>query len=258
MQLQESDQQQVIDTQTVLPASVCAKADKYSFSDFLPRVISYFTVQGTQYAMPFNTSGPGALLQQEGVHARRPRPEHSPRRRSPTCAPRPRSSRPTGWKRRSGSRPIPIFIEQWTAQANRLFANNGNGRKARATKAVFDGATGNQIFSWMDGMVKDGLAATNADLGPSQFDDLLGIRSGSHAMAFDTSAALGTIKSVLDAGERPQHRARGRAASRARHGFGPRRRVQPGRRAVHGEQVGAGEAGGGVEVPEVPRPSPRT
>ena len=58
VQLQESDQQQMIDTQTVLPASVCAKADKYSFSDFLPRVISYFTVQGTQYAMPFNTSGP--------------------------------------------------------------------------------------------------------------------------------------------------------------------------------------------------------
>src|SRR3954463_8262338 len=58
VQLQETDQQQIIDTQTVLPASICAKADKYSFSDFLPRVISYFTVQGKQYAMPFNTSGP--------------------------------------------------------------------------------------------------------------------------------------------------------------------------------------------------------
>ena len=36
MQLQDDDQQQMVDTQTVLPASVCAKADKYSFSDFLP------------------------------------------------------------------------------------------------------------------------------------------------------------------------------------------------------------------------------
>ena len=58
VQLQESDQQQMIDTQTVLPASACAKADKYSFSDFLPRVLSYFTVDRTLYAMPFNTSGP--------------------------------------------------------------------------------------------------------------------------------------------------------------------------------------------------------
>ena len=58
VQLQGSDQQQMIDTQTALPASACAKADKYSFSDFLPRVLSYFTVNKTVYAMPFNTSGP--------------------------------------------------------------------------------------------------------------------------------------------------------------------------------------------------------
>src|SRR5947209_7144168 len=45
VQLQESDQQQMIDTGTVLPASACAKADKYSFADFLPRVVSYFTVK---------------------------------------------------------------------------------------------------------------------------------------------------------------------------------------------------------------------
>src|SRR5262245_52059656 len=58
VQLQESDQQQMIDTQTVLPASVCARADGYSFADYLPRLIAYITVEGTQYAMPFNTSGP--------------------------------------------------------------------------------------------------------------------------------------------------------------------------------------------------------
>jgi len=57
VQLQSSDQQQMIDTRTPVPAGACAKADNYSFSDFLPRVMSYFTVKGTVYAMPFNTSG---------------------------------------------------------------------------------------------------------------------------------------------------------------------------------------------------------
>jgi sn-glycerol 3-phosphate transport system substrate-binding protein len=52
-------------------------------------------------------------------------------------------------------------------------------------------------------MVKDGLATTNADLGTGSFDNLLSIQSGSHAMAFDTSAALGTIKSVLEGGNDP-------------------------------------------------------
>jgi sn-glycerol 3-phosphate transport system substrate-binding protein len=202
VQLQESDQQQMIDTQSVLPASVCAKADKYSFSDFLPRVISYFTVQGTQYAMPFNTSGPVLFYNKKAFSAAGLDPEQPP-----TTLDEVKSAaeklKANGVEAPLGLKTDPIFVEQWTAQANRLFANNGNGRTSRATKAVFGGASGVKIFSWMDGMVKDGLATTNADLGPSIYDNLLGIRSGSHAMAFDTSAALGTIKSVLDAGDDP-------------------------------------------------------
>ena len=87
--------------------------------------------------------------------------------------------------------------------ANRLFANNGNGRRARATKVAFDTAVGRGIFRWMSGRVDDGLATTNSDLGNSAADDLLGIRNGSHAMAIDSSAALGTIKAILAAGNDP-------------------------------------------------------
>ena len=76
---------------------------------------------------------------------------------------------------------------------------------------MFDDATGRQIFTWLSGMVKDGLATTNPDLGTGDFDNLLGIQSGSHAMAFDTSAALGTITAVLVRRQRPQRRARRRA-----------------------------------------------
>ncbi len=78
VQLQETDQQQMIDTGTVVPAGVCAKADKYSFSDFLPRVISYFTVQGTQYAMPFNTSGPVLYYNKKAFSAAGLDPEKPP------------------------------------------------------------------------------------------------------------------------------------------------------------------------------------
>ena len=78
VQLQETEQQQMIDTGTVLPASVCAKADKYSFADFLPRVLSYFTVDGTQYAMPFNTSGPVLLYNKKAFTAAGLDPEKPP------------------------------------------------------------------------------------------------------------------------------------------------------------------------------------
>src|SRR3954452_5458900 len=205
VQLQETDQQQMIDTGTVLPASVCAKADKYSFSDFLPRVISYYTVEGTQYAMPFNTSGPVLYYNKKAFIAAGLDPANPPKTLDELRAAA-EKLKTNGVSAPLGLKTDPLYLEQWTAMANRLFANGGNGRTARATKATFDTATGRAIFSWMDGMVHDGLAETNADLGTGQYDDLLGIRSGSHAMAIDTSAALGTIKAVLGDGNDPDGR----------------------------------------------------
>jgi len=168
----------------------------------LPRVISYFTVQGTQYAMPFNTSGPVLYYNKKAFSAAGLDPNSPPKTLDDVRAAA-EKMKAKGVESPLGLKTDPIFVEQWTAEANQFFANNGNGRKGRATKAVFNGPSGLRVFNWMDGMVKDGLAATNADLGPSIYDDLLGIRSGAHAMAFDTSAALGTIKTVLDAGNDP-------------------------------------------------------
>ncbi len=202
VQLQETEQQQMIDTQTVLPASVCAKADKYSFSDFLPRVISYFTVQGTQYAMPFNTSGPVLYYNKKAFTAAGLDPAKPPATLDDVRAAA-EKLKANGVSAPLGLKTEPGYFEHWRALANKLYVNNNNGRKARATKTVFDDATGRQIFSWLSGMVKDGLATTNADLGTGNFDNLLGIQSGSHAMAFETSAALGTISAVLAGGAAP-------------------------------------------------------
>ena len=69
----------MIDTQSDrCRPGACAKADKYSFSDFLPRVISYFTVDGTQYAMPFNTSGPVLYYNKKAFTAAGLDPERPP------------------------------------------------------------------------------------------------------------------------------------------------------------------------------------
>ena len=69
-------------------------------------------------------------------------------------------------------------------------------------------------------------------------------------MAIDTSAVLGTITAGPVGRQRPEHRDRRRTDA----GTEPQGRgAGQWRFAVHGEQVGAGEAGGGVEVPEVPR-----
>jgi sn-glycerol 3-phosphate transport system substrate-binding protein len=202
VQLQETDQQQMIDTQTVLPASVCAKADHYSFSDFLPRVISYFTVAKKQYAMPFNTSGPVLYFNKKAFTAAGLDPNSPPKTLDDVRAAA-EKLKANGVPAPLGLKTEPGFFEHWRALAGKTYVNNGNGRQTRATKTAYDDATSRQIFTWLSGMVKDGLATTNPDLGTGSFDNLLGIQSGSHAMALDTSAALGTISSVLAGGNVP-------------------------------------------------------
>jgi sn-glycerol 3-phosphate transport system substrate-binding protein len=204
VQLQGSDQQQMIDTRTPVAAGACAKADKYSFSDFLPRVVSYFTVKGTVYAMPFNTSGQVLLYNKNAFQKAGLDPDKPPSTLDELrqAAEKLKSSSavkgaPMGLKLSPGD------FEQWRAIANKVFVNNSNGRKARATKAAFNDPTGRELFAWMSGMVKDGLAETNPDSGASQFDNLLGIGNGNHAMSIDTSASLGTITQVLASGQYP-------------------------------------------------------
>jgi sn-glycerol 3-phosphate transport system substrate-binding protein len=204
VQLQGSDQQLMIDTRTALPASACAKADNYSFSGFLPRVVSYFTVQGTIYAMPFNTSGQVFVynknaFEKAGLDPNKPPATLDELRQ---YAEKLKSSGATKGAP-MGLKVAPGDFEQWRAMANKLFVNNSNGRKGRATKAVFNDATGRELFAWMSQMVKDGLAETNPETGAGLYDNLIGIGNGNHAMSIDTSAVLGTVTQLLASGQYP-------------------------------------------------------
>jgi sn-glycerol 3-phosphate transport system substrate-binding protein len=204
VQLQETEQQQMIDTQSIVASGACAKADKYSFSDFLPRVVSYFTVDGEMYAMPFNTSGPVLFYNKKAFTAAGLDPDQPPSTLDEVRSAAEKlkasgavSGAPFGLKLEPG------FVEHWLALSSKLFVNNSNGRKGRATESELNSATGRQIFSWLSGMVADGLAETNPAEGSDQFNNLLGIGNGNHAMAIDTSASLGTVKTLLDSGAYP-------------------------------------------------------
>ena len=168
VQLQGEDQQQMIDTQTVLPASTCAKADKYSFADFLPRVVSFYTIEGTMYAMPFNTSGPVLFYNKNAFRKAGLDPEKPPTTLDEVRAASEKlKSSGAVTNAGLGLKVDPGYFQQWNALAGKLFVNNSNGRKARATKAVFNNASGLEIFTWMSDMVKDGLAETNPQQGPT-------------------------------------------------------------------------------------------
>jgi sn-glycerol 3-phosphate transport system substrate-binding protein len=133
VQLQTTDQQQMIDTQSATPASACAKADKYAFTSFLPRITSYFTVKGQVVGMPFNVSGPVFLYNKQAFTKAGLDPDKPPatldevrQDAQKIKAAGASNGAPFGLKLDPG------FFEHWRAMADKLYVNNGNGRTSRA------------------------------------------------------------------------------------------------------------------------------
>jgi sn-glycerol 3-phosphate transport system substrate-binding protein len=201
VQFEDIATQQAIDTQAMLPVQSCIKADKYSTSDFVPRVLKRYTVENVLWPMPFNVSNPVFLYDKNAFRAASLDPEKPPTTLTGVKKAAKAVVDTGQYESGYGLKLDPWYLEQWSAKADELYVNQSNGRKARATKVEFNDASGRGIFSWMNGMVKSGLAITNSAEGGSQFDNLLGIRSKKVAMTIDSSATLGTITQVLAGGE---------------------------------------------------------
>ncbi|MBM3675918.1 MAG: ABC transporter substrate-binding protein [Actinobacteria bacterium] len=200
VQIEDTGTQQMIDTQAITPVQACIDADGYKTSDYLTRVLDYYTVEDTLWPMPFNVSNPVLYYDENAFTAAGLDPEDPPKTLDEvtTYAERIKAA---GYEYGYGLKLDPWWIEQESAKGGVTFVNNGNGRDARATKATFDNEVGQQVFAWMDAMVDDGLAVTNSADGPSAVNNLLAIRSKKVGMTVDTSAALGTISQVLSSGE---------------------------------------------------------
>ena len=202
VQIEDTGLQQMIDSQSVLPAQACVDADKYDLSDHLKRVVDYWTVKGTLWPMPFNVSNPVFYYDKNAFRKAGLDPEKPPttfdelradaeKLRSTGAA----TGAPMGLKLDAW------HLEQWLAKAGKPYVNNGNGRKTRATKVEFDNKTGRDIFGFWSGMVRDGLAQTNPKEGPSSLDNFIGIGTHNHGMTIDSSAGLGRILQVLGTGQ---------------------------------------------------------
>jgi sn-glycerol 3-phosphate transport system substrate-binding protein len=197
LQGEDSSVQILIDSQAVLPAASCLKADGADTSDLIPRVVAYYSVNDVLYAMPFNDSNPilyydKALFRRAGLDPDKPpltfdEVEADARKIVQSGA------APFGIALKTDSWPV----EHWLAKAGHTIVDHDNGRTARATRVTFDDATGISIFQWLDDMVSSKLALST---GTSEFDHYLAVGSGRAAMTIDTSAALGTIADLFAAG----------------------------------------------------------
>ncbi len=198
VQLEDVRTQQAIDTGSFLPVQSCMNAAKYPTSDYLPRPLAYWKVNGVQWALPFAVSAP-ILFYNESAFTKAGLNPNDPPLTLPQMVSDAKALKASG----SAMALVldPWHLETWLATANQPFVNNSNGRTARATKSVFNNKTAVSIFSQLSQLVRSGEAATNPSTGPDAYDNLLGMGSGKYGMTIETSAALGAVTQLLGAGK---------------------------------------------------------
>lgn len=198
--------QRTIDSDTIVPIGACFEASGYDTAVFQPSVLATYATTGVQWGMPFNVSDPVLYYNKVVFAAAGLDPERPPQSLEELrqfsqqivdsgaatygIALDSDSDGGGGW-----------YIEQWMANAGALYADNGNGRLAPATKVLFDGETGVAMMTYVQQMINDGLAVYVGD-NPTGQDSLLKLadRSAPAAMALSSSASLGLVLDVVAGG----------------------------------------------------------
>ena len=204
--LPEYTVQQMADSDSVIPVGACIAASEFDTSGFLERALLTYQTEGVQWSLPFNVSAPVLFYNKTAFANAGLDPAVSPvsleelRTTSQALVDAPGEG--VGMAFDSGvDSGGGWFIEQWFARAGEPYADNDNGRSAPATKVLYAGPLGVALLTDVQSLINDGLAVTVGD-NPGGQDALLKLADPERpaAMAIATSAAIGTVKTVLDGG----------------------------------------------------------
>ncbi|MEI7547149.1 MAG: extracellular solute-binding protein, partial [Actinomycetota bacterium] len=213
VQMPEYTVQSMVDTHSTVPVGKCIKASGYDTSKFLPTALTAYSTQGVQWSMPFNLSNPVLYYHKKVFTAAGLDPNKPPQSLDELRADAQKivSSGAakyglvldSGFDSGGG-----WYIEQWFAKAQQFYVDGDNGRTNRATKVLYDNQTGVDLLTFLQTMIKDGLAVSVGDNTGGQ-DDLLKLADAKEAgaMSIHTSAALGGALAILASGVFPNFKA---------------------------------------------------
>lgn len=205
VQMPEYMVQGMRDTESNIPIQACIEADGYDTSTFLPRALGAYSTEGITWAMPFNVSDPVLFYNRKIFAAAGLDPDDPPTSleevRAASEAIVASGAASTGIALDSGSDSGGgWFLEQWFAKAGELYADNGNGRLAPATRVLFDGPTGVELLTYLQDLLNDGLAVNVGDNASGQDNFLKLAAADPAAMTIGTSAAIGQVLDVVSQG----------------------------------------------------------
>ncbi|MFZ0667164.1 MAG: ABC transporter substrate-binding protein [Acidimicrobiales bacterium] len=196
VQMESADLQLMIDSQSVVPAQSAVEADYYSLTDFLPSAVNYYKVDGTLWGMPFNISSQVLYFDQDAFTSAGLDPSSPPTtltELSDACQKIVSDHGPA--KYGMSLKLSPSTFEEWLAMDGQPLLNNGNGRTGRATSVVFGGSEGQTLASYYEQLYSSRLAQPTS---ATTYDNLFAITNRIAPMTLETSAALGTVVSLLN------------------------------------------------------------
>jgi sn-glycerol 3-phosphate transport system substrate-binding protein len=198
VQVYDIGQAYMRDSGAIVPMQAFIDRDKFDTSDFEPAVINYYKYQDKLQSMPFNASSAILLFNVDAFKAAGLDPAKPPLTFSEItdAAKKLTKKDASGQTTQYGFGPSIYgwLFEQLMATSGAPYADNGNGRDNRATKAIYNSAEGKAILDWWKAGVdggyfynpgQDNAGATNA------------FNAGKTAMYIESTATIrGSINAI--------------------------------------------------------------
>lgn len=187
IQLNEVSTEYMYNSGAITPMQEFVKKDNYDLTKLEDTLINYYTINGTLYSMPFNSSASILLYNKDAFKEVGLDPEKAPKSYKELAE---AAKKLTKGTERYGFAMImdAWFIEQLLANENTLYVNEENGRAGKSPTAVaYNGEKIKTIFNWLNDMYRDNTATS---YGKEYQNTRAAFLSGKVSMYIDSSAGI--------------------------------------------------------------------
>ena len=194
-QLNEISTEYMYNSGAITPMQNFVNRDGYDLSKLEDTLINYYTINGTLYSMPFNSSASVLLYNKDAFKEVGLDSEKAPRSYKEISE---AAKKLTKGTERYGFAMImdAWFIEQLLANENTLYVNEENGRAGKApTGVAYEGDKIKAIFSWLNDMYRTNTATS---YGKEYQNTRAAFLSGKVTMYMDSSSGIQQLTELAD------------------------------------------------------------
>jgi sn-glycerol 3-phosphate transport system substrate-binding protein len=188
----------MVDLKVVTPVQDFIDKESYDVSDLEPNVLAYYTVDGQQVSMPFNTSTPLLYYNKDMFREAGLDPEKPPRTFAEfeeAAAALTKKDGNTVTQYGAAFAIYGWFFEQFLAVSGGQYVDAENGREGMPTQATFNSPEGVEFLEWWKRMYDAGVMA---NYGRKTVDTRNAFLAEQTAMFLDSTAVL---RGMIDGAE---------------------------------------------------------